>query len=1115
MEDLEQENHELRDEVTTLRAGVERLTALVETLMAAQSTQAQTGEQTAAMSEILTTTISMAQNTGHSFHQTTNGFPWGMSHGFTPEGYQHTSGAIQTTATMNGTHFVPGATQAIPTMVFTPPIPGAARFTPVMTMTPTLVHTVPQTEEAIYHADPGEGNGVHGDFQDQFQEMRKEIKALKGKNSFGKNAYDMCLVPNVRIPAKFKVPDFEKYKGNSCPQSHLTMYCRKMATHTDDDKLLIHYFQDSLTGAALRWYMGLDSSHISSFDDLVEAFIRQYKYNVDMAPDRDQLRAMAQKERESFKEYAQRWREVAAQISPPMEEKEMTKVFLKTLSSFYYERMVASAPTDFTEMVNMGMRLEEGVREGRLAKEGSSSGAKKFGGGFFKKKEQEVSAVSYGAPGRKNNYRSQHVAAVSNTTPTVSAYQPQFLQQNVQLQPQQQTRPPHNNQQNRAQRKTEFDPIPMTYTELLPALIKKNLVQTRVPPPVPENIPWWYKADDFCAFHQGAPGHSTERCYPLKLEVQKLVKSGMLTFKDVNPNVQANPLPQHGAASVNMVHGCPGRYQVFDIRYIRGSLVRMHAGLCRLAYFQHDHAACTICSRNSRGCLVVRRDLQRLLDQRLITITYDRNEDNDVNVVAPHFNIPKPMEMIYDSQNSAVSPLVIYPSGPIPYTSDKAIPYKYNATMLEEGREVPIPDVPSVDNIAGMSRVTRSGRVFAPSSQKRVEIPVSEQVPVRNPMVDYEPSFVEGQSSGTNAGTSDDEILKLIKKSEYKVVDQLLQTPSKISVLSLLACSPVHREALMKILDQAFVDHDVTTDQFGEIVGNITAYNNLSFSDEDLPREGRNHNLALHISMNCKSDALSNVLVDTGSSLNVMPKSTLSRLSYQGAPMRYSGVIVKAFDGSRKSVIGEVDLPMKIGPHTFQIKFQVMDIHAAYSCLLGRPWIHEAGAVTSTLHQKLKFVSNGKLVTVDGEQALVVSHLSSFSYIDAGEAVGTQFQALSVVGKDVEKNGTSISSLKDARQVVQDGSAVGWGQVLSPPDNKFREGLGFSPTSARYSKQDTVTRPMQEIFHSGGFDHPTPPEVDAVIENDSEEDSSSFVVRGVACQNWSVVDVPSVVHISK
>ena len=88
-----------------------------------------------------------------------------------------------------------------------------------------------------------------------------------------------------------------------------------------------------------------------------------------MAPDKDQLRAMSQKDKERFKEYAQRWREVAAQICPPLEEKEVTKIYLKTLSSFYYGRMVASAPSDFTEMVNMGVRLEEAVREGRLTKE--------------------------------------------------------------------------------------------------------------------------------------------------------------------------------------------------------------------------------------------------------------------------------------------------------------------------------------------------------------------------------------------------------------------------------------------------------------------------------------------------------------------------------------------------------------------------------------------------------------------------------------------------------------------------------------------------------------------------------------------------------------------------
>ena len=99
-------------------------------------------------------------------------------------------------------------------------------------------------------------------------------------------------------------------------------------------------------------------------------------------------------------------------------------------------------------------------------------------------------------------------------------------------------------------------------------------------------------------------------------------------------------------------------------------------------------------------------------------------------------------------------------------------------------------------------------------------------------------------------------------------------------------------------------------------MGNITSGNNLGFSDEELPEEGKNHNKALHISKNYGNDTLSSVLVDTGSSLNVLPKTTLSQLSHQGAPMRPSGVTIKAFDGSRETIISEVDIPMTIGPHT-------------------------------------------------------------------------------------------------------------------------------------------------------------------------------------------------------
>jgi hypothetical protein len=119
--------------------------------------------------------------------------------------------------------------------------------------------------------------------------LEERVKAMEGGSEFGLDALDMCLVSNVVIPPKFKVPDFDKYKGLTCPRNHLIMYCRKMGTAAQNDKLLIHFFQDSLSGASLNWYMHLEKSRIRTWKDLAEAFVKQYKYNMGMTPDRMQL----------------------------------------------------------------------------------------------------------------------------------------------------------------------------------------------------------------------------------------------------------------------------------------------------------------------------------------------------------------------------------------------------------------------------------------------------------------------------------------------------------------------------------------------------------------------------------------------------------------------------------------------------------------------------------------------------------------------------------------------------------------------------------------------------------------------------------------------------------
>ena len=147
--------------------------------------------------------------------------------------------------------------------------------------------------------------------------IEERLRAIEGIGDYPfPDMPKLCLVPNIVIPPKFKVPDFDKYKGTTFPKNHLKMYCRKMGAYSREEKLLMHFFQESLAGSAVTWYTNLEASRIRSWRDLIAAFIRQYQYNTDMAPDRTQLQNMSKREHESFKEYAQRWRDLAAQVAP-------------------------------------------------------------------------------------------------------------------------------------------------------------------------------------------------------------------------------------------------------------------------------------------------------------------------------------------------------------------------------------------------------------------------------------------------------------------------------------------------------------------------------------------------------------------------------------------------------------------------------------------------------------------------------------------------------------------------------------------------------------------------------------------------------------------------------
>ena len=111
----------------------------------------------------------------------------------------------------------------------------------------------------------------------------------------------------------------------------------------------------------------------------------------------------------------------------------------------------------------------------------------------------------------------------------------------------------------------------------------------------------------------------------------------------------------------------------------------------------------------------------------------------------------------------------------------------------------------------------------------------------------------------------------------------------------------------------------------------------IAFTDEEIPLEGRDSTKALHIIIKCKSHIMPWALLDNGSSLNVIPMSTLSKLPIDLSDIKKSQMVVWAFDGTKMEVLGNIKLPIQVGPCTFESEFIVMDINPSYNCLLGRP----------------------------------------------------------------------------------------------------------------------------------------------------------------------------------
>jgi len=374
-----------------------------------------------------------------------------------------------------------------------------------------------------------------------------------------------------------------------------------------------------------------------------------------------------------------------------------------------------------------------------------------------------------------------------------------------------------------------FTPIPMTYTELLPMLLRKYFVaicpMKPQQPPLSKN----YDPNATCDYHGGAKGHSIERCIPLKYKVQSLIDSGWLTFKEDKPSIEDNPLLGHEKTSEQRL--------VRKVSEIRSSMKFILEALLEKGLVKGEYDPSNVCAfhpgveHSINDCVEFKLKLQNIVDKHFLQVFHGKKDEEVLTQTDEDSNLTTLEPLVIHFTRHALSlmeqgrqSMVIKTPSSFPHESYRVVPWKYGVHELGEGQQVEnisVHEGPIVENISGLGGITRSGCFFTPPDLRKEGC----QKSIVNDGIEKAKEILRGKTIQVQEECKKDkqkeisneeacEFLKFIQQREYKVVEQLNSMSARILLLELLMHSTTHRKLLMKILSGAHVKQNISLDKF-------------------------------------------------------------------------------------------------------------------------------------------------------------------------------------------------------------------------------------------------------------------------------------------------------------
>jgi len=112
------------------------------------------------------------------------------------------------------------------------------------------------------------------------------------------------------------------------------------------------------------------------------------------------------------------------------------------------------------------------------------------------------------------------------------------------------------------------------------------------------------------------------------------------------------------------------------------------------------------------------------------------------------------------------------------------------------------------------------------------------------------------------------------------------------------------------------------------------------------------------------------VMVDQGSCVEIMYPDLYKGLNLKPEDLiAYDSPLV-SFDGKLVTPKGQIRLPVQAGSKVVKVDFIVVDAYSPYMAIVARPWLHTLGAISSTLHQKVKYLSGDRIEELVGNQSM-------------------------------------------------------------------------------------------------------------------------------------------------